>query len=182
MQALFWKEWRENRFKIFAGVAFCLILHISRNYEKINQECIWNFQAYALYFGIISAIYMGMDALATERGKGTLDFLLIMPISRIKLLIPKFLIGSAGLLLILASFWASFYLNPPEPTPSDRVYFVAAHLKTILEEVGYTKMLFAWFGLFWFVYGLTFLWSALVDNPVTAAVGGLFSFLLLGSM
>ena len=185
MRALLWKEGRENLFKMLSGIGGCLIIHLLRLQEDFNQSFSREIDFWILLIGIISSLMLGMDAVAGERNKGTLDFIAGKPISPLRILLPKFLVGAIALLLIVATFWGVAYLTPLS-TPfsegfQDRVYFYTH----ILEDVGYLRMVLMWFMLFLVVYGVAFLASAATDRPNTAIAGGLLAglavmFLLAG--
>ena len=174
MRALLWKEGRENLFKILSGIGGCVIIHLLRLQEDFNQGFYSRsrgIEVWLLLLGIISSLMLGMDAVAGERSKGTLNFILGKPISPLRVLLPKFLVGAIALLLITATFWGVAYLTPP----SERGLIGAR----ILEDVSYFRMVLMWFVLFLVVYGFAFLASAVTDRPSTAMTGGLLAGMVL---
>ena len=106
MRALLWKEWRENTYKIVTGLSVVLLLHVLRQIDSFNQSFANDVNGWAPVIAGLSAGILGMDAIAGERNRGTLEFLLVRPPSAARIIAAKFLVGALGLLAIIAAFWA----------------------------------------------------------------------------
>ena len=143
LRALIWKEGREAIYKIAVGACLGLFVGLlTHNAPAYPLELICHL------IGFFSAVLMGMDAVAGERSRGTLPFLFIRPLDRGRLLGAKFVVGAAGLLVILAAYWAGVYIGMPEwgnphflwgfswePVTS----FPPLYLEAILTDVGYVR-------------------------------------------
>ena len=170
MRALIWKELRENIFKVLAGIGLCAVM-FAINRSDINGPS--RPQIWLVAIGGISAILLGMDALAGERANKTLDYLLARPLSSVRILLAKFLVGSVGLFLIFVAFWAATYAMPLD-------FWSRPYIGRSLAEIGYFKMLLMWFMPFWALYALGFLCSIFADHPSKAiALGLVVAFLAL---
>jgi len=181
MLGLLGKEVRENLYKVLTALAVCLMVHILRQVGVFNTAFSRAVSACILAVGGLSAGALAMDATAGERSRGTLDFLLARPITALRILTAKFLVGMAGLLVVVAAFWAMVYATP----------FVQDHWGTpatwIVQDVGYANMVLTWFIPLTIAYSLVFFASAATENPAEAgaggvlmAAGGVFSLYLLG--
>ena len=175
IRALLWKEGREAAYKTVFGAGLALLLglgHIDLDFP-IETVC--------HLVGVLGAVLMGMDLVAGERSRGTLSFLLSRPLSPGQLLAVKFAVGAAGLLAVLAAYWAGVYLGMPEWGNTnfpwglfwDPGNFRSPYQKEILTDVGYGRILLLWFFLYMAVYAAVFLASTLRDSPLKAAVTGL---------
>ena len=190
LRALIWKEGREAIYKIAVGACLGLFVGLlTHNAPAYPLELICHL------IGFFSAVLMGMDAVAGERSRGTLPFLFIRPLDRGRLLGVKFVVGAAGLLVVLVAYWAGVYIGLPEwgnphllwgffvdPVTS----FPPLYLETILTDVGYVRIVLLWFFLFMILYITVFLASAFSDRSAQAVIiglmtawVGLFCFILL---
>jgi len=190
LRALIWKEGRESSYKIIVGACLGLFVGLlTHNAPSYPLELI------CYLIGFFSAVLMGMDAVAGERSRGTLPFLFIRPLDRGWLLGVKFVVGAAGLLVVLAAYWAGVYLGLPEwgnphflwnfswdPVTS----FPPLYLEAILTDVGYVRIVLLWFFFFLILYTAVFLASAFSDRSTQAVIiglmtawVGLFCFILL---
>ena len=111
-KALFWKEGREILFKILIGLGGCIALLLLRQHPDFERNFVRSLENWGMWVGIAGAVVFGMEAIATERSKETLDFLMVRPISAAKLMLVKFIAGGASLFLVIAAFWATVYLFP----------------------------------------------------------------------
>ena len=102
MSPLLWKEFRENAYKIATGLGVVLLVHILRQMDEFNRS--FDLNAWALVIGSLCAGVLGMDVIAGERSRGTLDFLLVRPTTVARILAAKFIVGALGLLAIVAAF------------------------------------------------------------------------------
>ena len=89
---------------------------------------------------------LGMGLVAKESSKGTLSFLLGKPLSAQEVLLPKYVVGSVALLVLVAGAWATVYLDLEGL--ASRGYNLYGYtgdwyfsLKQFAEEVGYVNML-----------------------------------------
>ena len=121
--------------------------------------------------------------MAGERRRGTLPFLLSRPLRLDMLLGVKFAVGAAGLLVVLAAYWAGVYLGMPGwGNPNflwgffgSGYYASEYHIETILTDVGYVRMVLLWFFLFLILYTAVFLASAFSDRSAQAVIIGLMT-------
>ena len=179
LRALIWKEGREAIYKIAVGACLGLFVGLlTHNAPAYPLELICHL------IGFFSAVLMGMDAVAGERSRGTLPFLFIRPLDRGRLLGAKFVVGAAGLLVILAAYWAGVYIGMPEwgnphflwgfswePVTS----FPPLYLETILTDVGYVRIVLLWFFFFLILYTAVFLASVFSDRSAQAVIIGLMT-------
>ena len=179
LRALIWKEGREAIYKIAVGVCLGLFVGLlTHNAPAYPLELICHL------IGFFSAVLMGMDAVAGERSRGTLPFLFIRPLDRGRLLGAKFVVGAAGLLVVLTAYWAGVYLGMPEwgnphflwgfswePVTS----FNPLYLEAILTDVGYVRIVLLWFFLYLTLYTAVFIASVFSDRSAQAAIIGLMT-------
>ena len=112
LRALIWKEGREASYKIAVGVCLGLFVGLTINPDNDTYPSnVFNFTFEQISFlvGLCGAVLMGMDVMAGERRRGTLPFLLSRPLRPDMLLGVKFAVGAAGLLVVLAAYWAGVY-------------------------------------------------------------------------
>ena len=185
LRALIWKEGRESSYKIVVGACLGIFVGLAHNDSDFSLGMVSHL------VGILGAVLMGMDAVAGERSRGTLSCLFIRPLDRGWLLGVKFVVGAAGLLVVLAAYWAGVYLGLPEwgnPNFLGGIFWepitsFSLYQEVILVDVGYGRILLLWFFLFLNLYTAVFLVSAISDRTLKAAVGGVivawvvFSFL-----
>lgn len=181
-KALFWKEGREILYKIFLGLGGCIALLLLRQHPEFEQEFVRNLESWGMWVGIISAVVLGMEAVATERNKGTLDFLMGRPIPAAKLMLVKFATGGASLFLVIAAFWATVYLFPLAQNPVDYDYFQWIFNQRILTNVGYPYLVLIWFTLMFQLYAFVFLGSSLTDNLLKTIASGVLIVWILAIM
>ena len=184
LRALIWKEGREAIYKIAVGACLALFVGLAHNDPDFSLGLVSHL------VGLFGAVLMG-DAVAGERSRGTLPFLFIRPLDRGWLLGAKFVVGAAGLLVVLAAYWAGVYLGLPEwGNPNflggifwEPVTSFSLYQEVILVDVGYGRILLLWFFLFLNLYTVVFLASAISVRTLKAAVSGVvigwvaFSFL-----
>ena len=181
IRALLWKEGREAAYKIGAGSCVALLLGLAYFHPVFNNE--YSLVAMSYLVGLLAAMTMGTDLVAGERSRGTLPFLLSRPLAPERLLGVKFAVGAAGMLVVLASFWAGVYLGLPEWVKPNFLWWfyqdfsqdpslnlLNRGLQEILQDVGFSRILLLWFLLFLILYTLVFLSSAFTDRPLKAVV------------
>ena len=169
MKVLLWKDYRENLYKVLLGLGACLAVHLLRLNERFNAEFSDDVDAWALSFGLVAAPVFAMEMLAGEKNRGTLDFLLIRPLAPAHILAMKFLVGAAGLLIVMTGFWLMAYATPIVPVEGSRIPPVAA---AIMLDVGMAAMIQIWFLPMLVAYSLAFLGSAATSDPVKAVAAG----------
>ena len=115
--------------------------------------------------------------MAGERRRGTLPFLLSRPLRLDMLLGVKFAVGAAGLMVVLAAYWAGVYLGMPgwgNPNFQASEYYIN-YIETILTDVGYVRIVLLWFFLFLILYTAVFLASVFSDRSAQAVIIGLMT-------
>lgn len=166
MAALLWKEWRENLYKVGVGLGICLLLLLLRLWYKFNSAFTDVVQVWAGVIGCLTAGVLAMDAVAGERTRGTLDFLLARPTTPLRILLPKFAVGAGGLLVVVAGFWLTVY-GVPFPGGEDGTLANWA-----VADVPWLAMVFTWYVPLLAVYALIFFASVATENPAEAAATG----------
>ena len=185
LRALVWKEGREAIYKVAIGVCLGLFvgLTIDLDNDPPDLDAInFTFEQISFLVGLCGAVLMGMDVMAGERRRGTLPFLLSRPLRPDLLLGVKFAVGAAGLLVVLAAYWAGVYLGMPGWGDPNFLwgFFGPGHhasdyIEAILAEVGYVRMVLLWFFLFLILYTAVFLASAFSDRSAQAVIIGLMT-------
>ena len=186
LRALIWKEGREAIYKIAVGVCLGLFVGLTINLDNYPDPNAINFTFEQISFlvGLCGAVLMGMDIMAGERRRGTLPFLLSRPLRPDLLLGVKFAVGAAGLLVVLAAYWAGVYLGMPGwGNPNSLWGFFGPgyhdigtiYIETILTDVGYVRIVLLWFFLFLILYTAVFLASVFSDRSAQAVIIGLMT-------
>ena len=184
LRALIWKEGREASYKIAIGVCLGLFIGLTINLDSDPDPDAFNFTFEQISFlvGLCSAVLMGMDVMAGERRRGTLPFLLSRPLRLDLLLSVKFAVGAAGLLVVLAAYWAGVYLGMPGWGDPNFLwgffgpdYYASDYIEAILTDVGYVRMVLLWFFPFLILYTAVFLASAFSDRSAEAVIIGLMT-------
>ncbi len=183
VRALLWKEGREAVYKVAGGSCVALLLGLAYLHPVFNRE--YPLEAVSFLVGLLASVLMGIDQVSGERSRGTLPFLLSRPLAPARLLGVKFAVGAAGVLVVLASFWAGVYLGLPEwgkPNflwwfyqGSSQDFFLNRGLQEILQDVGFARILLLWFLPFLILYTPVFLSSAFSDRPLKAVAIALMS-------
>lgn len=180
--ALLWKEARESAYKIAACAGLAMIAGLVYNLWEYPQRVILGTDVSTVghFVGLIGAVLMGMDAVARERSRTTLPFLLCRPLEIRKMLIVKFAVGAAGLLAILAGYWGGIFVGMSldgswifgEGGLHTTVFSTGSTIpaEETLEDVGYVRVLLLWFLVFLIPYSAAVLVSTLTDHPFKAAV------------
>ena len=164
IRALLWKEGRAAALRVAACA--CLALLAARTFP-LDPIC--------HLVGILGAILMSMDLVAGERGRGTLPFQSNLPVRTAWLLGVKYAVGAAGLLAVLAAYWAGIFLGIPHWGGGDFLWSPSWHLygqihsMEVLKDVGYGRILLLWFLFSLTFYSGAFLSSTLSNRPFQAA-------------
>jgi hypothetical protein len=167
MSPLLWKEFRENAYKIATGLGVVLLVHILRQMDEFNRS--FDLNAWALVIGSLCAGVLGMDVIAGERSRGTLDFLLVRPTTVARILAAKFIVGALGLLAIVAAFWVMVYATPFVENPPP---WAGAYKLQTLIDVPWVAMVYAWYLPLVVIYTCVFLASSATENSAEAAGAG----------
>lgn len=180
--ALFWKEGREAAYKVVACAGLAMIVGLLYNLWEYPQRTILGADVGIVghFVGLIGAVLMGMDAIARERTRTTLPFLLCRPLETGTMLSVKFVMGAAGLLAILAAYWGGIFVGMSldgswifgEGGPNTTVFSITSSIpaEDTLADVGYVRILLLWFLVFLIPYSAAVLVSTLTDHPFKAAV------------
>lgn len=180
--ALLWKEGREAAYKIAACAGLAMIVGLISAGKNFHDSEI---QILSHMVGLFGAILMGMDAIARERNRMTLPYLLCRPLVSWKILVVKFVVGAIGLLVVLAAFWGAVFIEIARSevwvSLQSQVRYVDFSVRTfipeagILSEIGYIRVLSLWFLVYLIPYGVSVLASTLSDHPYKAAMTSLMA-------
>jgi len=184
MAALFWKEWRENQYKVGVGLGICVILLALRGpSDKFNAAFADVVQVWATAIGVLTAGVLGMEVVAGERSRGTIDFLLTRPTTPARILGPKFAAGAVGLLAVVAGFWLMVYAVPFNSGEDGTL------ANWVIADVPWAAMVLVWYLPLLAAYSYVFFASAVTDNPAEAgalgailALGTLYVYVVLGKL
>lgn len=129
LKALIWKEWREQRSLVLAGVLVAVLLPLGvrllfpGNRAPVGAELALTVDAMLLWIFVLPAFAAAMGATATvaDRLDGTRGFLLSRPVSRSLLFAVKLGVGALGftLLVLTAGLGPRFVLLVTGPDVSD---------------------------------------------------------------
>ena len=163
--ALLWKEGRVAALRVAACACLALLAPWTFPLDPVCH-----------LVGVFAAILMAMDLVAGERSRGTLPFLSNLPVRTAWLLGAKYAVGAAGLLVVLAAYWAGVFLGMPHWGSGDFLWspfwhssYGQALAMEVLKDVGYLRILLLCF-LFWLIcYSGAFLSSTLSTRPFQAA-------------
>lgn len=180
--ALFWKEGREAAYKVAACAGLAMIVGLVFSQWEFAPADV---NAVSHSVGLFGAVMMGMDAIARERSRMTLPFLVCRPVASWKILVTKFIVGAVGLLVILASYWAGVFSDMAIDgnfiddlgffPPRSLILWPNWQPDEILADVGYGRTVFLWFLASLIPYGMSVLVSTLTDHPLKTAVTCLFA-------
>lgn len=175
--ALFWKEARESAYKVAACAGLAMIVGLVFSQWEFAPADV-NVVSHAV--GLFGAVLMGMDAIARERSRMTLPFLLCRPLVWWKILVTKFIVGAVGLLVVLASYWGGVFIDMSIDgnfidklgffPPRSLILWPSWQPDEILADVGYGRTVLLWFLVSLIPYALSVLLSTLANHPLKAAV------------
>jgi len=111
--------------------------------------------------GAVAAVLFAMNAVAGEAHRGTLEILLARPVSRVRLLSERWLMGAAALCLPIVGTTLTI---PPLLAHIDIDALLRPYLLSALHECAFVVG----------IYSLTFLWSSLGRRPLMIAMGMIF--------
>ena len=177
-RALLWKESREELPKVLVGLGLCAVVVALRQNAEFNEDFARNFNEWITSFVVVYGIGMGMHLVAKESSKGTLSFLLGKPLSAVEVLLPKYAVGAAALLVVTAGAWATVYVDLEGLASKGFSIYSSSgvwspHLKRLAEEVGYVNMLLVHFTTGLVAYSLIFASSTVADHPLKGAALGI---------
>lgn len=181
LRALLWKEGRTAAGRVAAVAGLALLVGLAHIDSDFSPQLV------SYLVGVFAAILMSMDLVAGERSRGTLPFLSNLPVRTAWVLGVKHAVGAAGLLVVLAAYWAGVYLGMSYWGNWSLVGHPLRHSleREIFTEVGYARILLLWFLFFLMPYSAAFLSSTMSNRPLQAAGTGLLTALvgsfLLGS-
>ena len=162
--ALLWKEGQRAALRVAACACLALLAPWTFPLDPVCH-----------LVGILGAILMTMDLVAGERRRGTVPFQSNLPVRTAWLLGVKYAVGAAGLLVVLAAYWAGVFLGIPHWGSADFLWspFWYSHDQAFdmetLKDVGYGRILLLWFLLSLIFYSGAFLSSTLSSRPFQAA-------------
>ena len=170
VRALVWKESREALPKVLIALGIGLLVCIMRQDADFNRNYSEEFEFLIDFTMIVMAVLLAMHAVAGERDKGTLSFLLGKPMGTMAVLSVKFVVGLCGLLLISAAAWATVYMDLAGLNVGQSHY---EHNLTIVQDIAYVTMVALSFTTFALLYAFVFIGSAVTDNPFKGAAVGI---------
>ena len=187
-RALLWKESREELPKVLVGLGLCAVVVALRQNAEFNAEFAESFGFWITNFIVVCGVALGMGLVAKEISKGTLPFLLGKPLSAVEVLLPKYVVGAAALLVLAAGAWGTVYLDLEGPARGYSFYSYSGSgalyfsLKRFAEEVGYVNMLLVHFTTGLVAYSLIFASSTVADRPLKGAALGILLLVVLDAL
>ena len=145
-RALLWKESREELPKVLVGLGLCAVVVALRQNAEFNAEFAQDFGMWITISILVCGGVLGMGLVAKESSKGTLSFLLGKPLSAVEVLLPKYVVGAAALLVMVAGAWATVYVDLEGLASRGFITYSGSgawypSVKRLTEEVGYVNML-----------------------------------------
>ena len=186
-RALLWKEGREELPKVLVGLGLCAVVVALRQNAEFNEEFAQDFGMWITIFTMVCGGVLGMSLVAKESSKGTLSFLLGKPLSAVEVLLPKYVVGAAALLMMVAGAWATVYLDLEGLASKGFSIYSGSgawypSVKRVAEEVGYVNMLLVSLTPGLIAYSVIFACSTMADHPLKgAALGTLLLIVLIPS-
>ena len=184
LRALIWKEWREQRSVMLAGIGIAAVLpfFMMAGLSVDRQNTTFGDVLEALLIALLAFVWplfaaaAGAITIATESGEGTLRFLLSRPVSRSKVWAIK-VSSAAGAVAAVAVFslvviWVVNRLATIDASAWSFSSIMRSLSPTFFDPmtlVSMTVLLFA----------CSVLFSSLLNRPLTAAAAGLASALIL---
>ncbi|MDE2743427.1 MAG: ABC transporter permease subunit [Gemmatimonadota bacterium] len=177
-RALLWKESREELPKVLVGLGLCAVVVALRQNAEFNEEFAQDFARWITNFIVVCGVALGMGLVAKESSKDTLSFLLGKPLSAAEVLLPKYVVGAAALLLLAAGAWVTVYVDLEGLASRGYSFYSGSGywyfpLKQFAEEVGYVNMLLVHLTTGLVAYSLVFASSTVADHPLKGAALGI---------
>ncbi len=100
IRSLVWKEWREQRWRFALSALVLTVLSAS----MVRAQLIPTAESVAIIFGplgLVLSVFLSMGAVPPERAAGTWHFLVTQPMSFGRIVIVKWAVGAASLVLTL---------------------------------------------------------------------------------
>lgn len=112
MNRLVWKQWRENRgylaaFTAWMVLAVCYCVGYEWGYGF--RACIGQFSGWAMFYSLVAAIVLAMQAAVGEHAAGTLSFSASLPVSLRRMAAVR--IGAAAMTLAIPILIAALLLS-----------------------------------------------------------------------
>jgi ABC-2 type transport system permease protein len=177
---LWYKAWRETRTIALVGVGAmalaCAFIVYYQQTMRDHADTPLTFVAYvykAVYdsFGrdifLILSVVLGGGGLLQEKSAGTVGFTLSLPVSRLRILVWRALVGYLGVLLVAAT--------PAAVLPVMSCYVGQSY--PVEQAVGFSLLWASCGALF---YGFTFLLSHVLEGEYTSILLAIPSLLLYG--
>lgn len=177
LYALLWKEAREILPKVLVAFALAAVVCLMRQNADFNRTFAAGFPELVTGSLMVMATVLAMDALARERGTGTLSFLLDKPVGSGTVTAIKFIVGNAGLLLVVLVAWATVYLDLASLEVNSEW---PAYRAVTVRSVDYASMVALSFTQFSLLYALVFIGSVVTDNSIKGATLGIALVVVLG--
>lgn len=117
IRSLVWKEWREQRWRFVLSALVLTTLSAS----MVRAQLIPTAESVAIIFGplgLVLCVFMSMGAVPPERAAGTWHFLVTQPMSFGRIVIVKWAVGAAGLVLTLLLAGFAAYILAADRDPS----------------------------------------------------------------
>lgn len=161
-KALLWKEWRAVRWAVALGAVGVFVGQWVHSQQSFN--------AYNMLFDPIVLVWLlslvlGGDALANERGRGTLDFVLTQPLEVWRLLAVKVGVRGGSVVGLVGVYWLAVSLYP------DHIGGIGE--RQVFEQLGFVRHWLIWSLPFVFLFCVGLLLSALSASSLKAASGAL---------
>ena len=147
------KEFRDrvrNRWVLAVGVVFTVFALVIAYFGAAQQGAVGfrgigvtiaSLVSLVIYLIPLIALILGFDAIVGERERGSLDLLMSMPITRLELLLGKFLGLSAALALsTLAGFGLVGGLIASQTTAADMVHYAGFLASSILLGMAFLSL------------------------------------------
>ena len=186
-RALLWKEGREELPKVLVGLGLCAVVVALRQNAEFNEEFAQDSARWIASFIVVCGIALGMGLVAKESSKGTLPFLLGQPLSAVEVLLSKYVVGAAALLVLAAGAWVTVYADLEGLASRGYSFYGytgawSLPLKQFAEEVGYVNMLLVHLTTGLVAYSLIFASSTVADHPLKGAALGILLLIVLGML
>ena len=183
-RALLWKESREELPKVLVGLGLCAVVVALRQNAEFNEGFAQDFGTWITISILVCGGVLGMGLVAKESSKGTLSFLLGKPLSAQEVLLPKYVVGSVALLVLVAGAWATVYVDLEGLASRGFSIYSGSgawypSVKRLAEEVGYVNMLLVSLTPGLIAYSVIFASSTVANHPLKGATLGTLLLIIL---
>ena len=170
MKSLFWKEWRESRVNLLVSVSIVAVLLLVIQFFDGVPGAI-----FVPYATLILAGLFGAWSFSNE--KGTLEFLLSVPVARKTIFWDKWLIGVLNIVVIFIATFAMELLIYYSDIFINHLWGGSSHSLS----PGYRTLLLFLSGAF-IIYNAAFLMSIIVADTLIAFLVGILSIFSLSTI